>query len=553
MMKLAFHSSNCSRLFLCAEGQEKQGLISVISLSDGKTEKMLLDYNGAWYQQFDIVPGQSYIITAEKATIHLGYYWDPLNAKEEGIHFLRNDEVCEPLSIEEAYGQPLRNLFHFSALCGWMNDPNGLCFDGEYYHLFYQFNPASTHWGNVYWGHAISKDLLHWRHLPIVLFPQDALKGRLDRKGGAYSGSAEVTQEGIRLYFTRHYSPLEKGITTKEAQFTCLLPDGVHAENEECIIDEFPHTSKDYDFRDPKIEWIDNERCLLIAGTQDKRCCIFRYSKENEEWRYAGLLYSERLPIRSFECPTLVMGDNGDAALLCSLQAERDAWGRMRKSVAYCGRLRNGLLLPDKQQNYDFGTECYAVQTFRCDNRTLGFGWILSAYGEYLEDSGVCNGCMSIPREFTLRNGRVYTQPAREMKSLFGNEDCLIPAEYIEKPVPDRCYHLQVEWTQPGDFSIEFVRCGNKRVSLLCQDGITHIQFGKEGAEEFVRLFEKTGNIYHLEAFIDHTCIEVFINNGAYTATKTYFYKPDGMLRCSFSRDSLPNKIIMHSIESVWL
>ena len=386
----------------------------------------------------------------------------------------------------------------------------------------------------------------------FLLFPQNELKGRLDRKGGAYSGSAEVTPEGIRLYYTRHYSPLEKGVTTKETQFTCLLPDGVHAENEKCIIDDFPHTAKDYDFRDPKIEWIDGERNLLIAGTQDKRCCILRYNKEGDEWRYAGLLYSERLPIRSFECPSLVIGNDQEAALLCSLQADRDAWGRMRKSVAYCGHLKNGLLLTDNQQNYDFGTESYAFQTFRCNGRTLGFGWVLSAYGEYPQGINVCNGCMSIPREFTITNGRVYTQPAREMNSLLKNEQNLPVTKSIAVLVSDRCYHLLVEWKKSGNFSIEFVRNGNNRVSLSCENGTVCINYGEENTEQSANLFEETGDIYRLDAYIDHTCIEMFINDGAYTATKTYYYETDGMLRCSFAEDSLPCKVTLHSIESIW-
>ena len=164
MMELAFQSGHCNRLFLCFEGHQNHGVISVTSQTNGKTEQLFLDYSGAWYQQYIICPEQSYVITAENATIHLAYYWNSLTVKEEGIHFLRSDA----LNTEQVYRQPLRNQFHFSALCGWMNDPNGLCFDGEYYHLFYQYNPASTHWGNVYWGHAISTDLVHWRHLPIV-------------------------------------------------------------------------------------------------------------------------------------------------------------------------------------------------------------------------------------------------------------------------------------------------------------------------------------------------------------------------------------------------
>ena len=85
------------------------------------------------------------------------------------------------------YNEKYRPQFHFSPPANWMNDPNGMVYyDGEY-HLFYQYYPDSTVWGPMHWGHAISKNLVNWKHLPIALYP--------DTLGYIFSGSAVVDDQ----------------------------------------------------------------------------------------------------------------------------------------------------------------------------------------------------------------------------------------------------------------------------------------------------------------------------------------------------------------------
>ena len=87
------------------------------------------------------------------------------------------------------YKEKLRPQFHFTTRRGWINDPNGLIYYKGLYHMYYQYNPVSTRWGNMTWGHAVSKDLVHWKEQAAVLFP--------DSNGTCYSGAAFIDRNNL--------------------------------------------------------------------------------------------------------------------------------------------------------------------------------------------------------------------------------------------------------------------------------------------------------------------------------------------------------------------
>jgi sucrose-6-phosphate hydrolase SacC (GH32 family) len=184
-------------------------------------------------------------------------------------HSVQANAITDLGAFYRTLGRPQSHLEPFEH---WMNDPNGLCrFQGRY-HLFYQFNPYGWNWDNMHWGHAVSRDLVHWTHLPVVLFPQQELHRSDDHSGGAFSGSAVPVDsagrpcagddaQAIRLFLTRHIERHGDPSSLVEYQSTCLCSDGITFGPEHPVVrrptgrHDATETDLGLDFRDPKVEW----------------------------------------------------------------------------------------------------------------------------------------------------------------------------------------------------------------------------------------------------------------------------------------------------------
>ena len=104
-------------------------------------------------------------------------------------------DIYTGVSDYSYYTELYRQQYHFSQYAHWNNDPNGLVYYNGWYHLYYQTHPFSNYWSDMYWGHARSRDLVHWQHLPICLFPDTDFDGR-EKDGYMWSGSAMVYHAG---------------------------------------------------------------------------------------------------------------------------------------------------------------------------------------------------------------------------------------------------------------------------------------------------------------------------------------------------------------------
>ena len=148
------------------------------------------------------VPQKSTVtVAASGLVVRFGYLSECDDLLDNGVRYVNmnpsdTDWPAQP-TLEQIYNRFGRSGAHFEPFARWMNDPNGLCqFQGRY-HLFFQLNPYGFGWDNMHWGHAVSRDLVHWTHLPVFLEPQPELHTDERIVGGAFSGAKSEGKGGF--------------------------------------------------------------------------------------------------------------------------------------------------------------------------------------------------------------------------------------------------------------------------------------------------------------------------------------------------------------------
>ena len=209
-----------------------------------------------------------------------------------------------------------RPRVHLTPYAGWMNDPNGFCyFQGEY-HLFYQYYPYKSRWNDMHWGHAVSKDLLHWEYRPAALAPD-----RFYDQDGAFSGSAMELPDGrLLLMYTGVRMEDRREPPYKEVQTQCIaVGDGTDFEKYEKnpVLDEnaLPAGGSRRDFRDPKIIRLKDGRYAAIVANRpaDGSGQLLIYtSTDGFSWKYETILAENRNRFgKMWECPDFFRLDDG--------------------------------------------------------------------------------------------------------------------------------------------------------------------------------------------------------------------------------------------------
>ena len=266
---------------------------------------------------------------------------------------------------------PHRNKYHFMAPAYWLSDPNGLIYFKGEYHMFYQHYPYAPHWGSMHWGHAKSKDLVHWEHLPIALAPSEHYD--LDERGGCFSGSAVDDNGTLAVVYTGTVWREGKVI---QSQCLATSTDGITFEKYEGNpVIPGPPEDGSADFRDPKVWKHDGKWYVVIGSCKDGKGKALLYRSDDlKKWDYVGVLAeSDGSMGTMWECPDFF--PLGDKHVLVF-----SAMGMGEKKTMYLvGNMdyETGKFTWDTCGEVDCGFEYYAPQSFLDDKgRRIMIAWL---------------------------------------------------------------------------------------------------------------------------------------------------------------------------------
>lgn len=546
--------------YTCLELFAKQtapgGRVRVLSDTRESQEKAAGSSYYVWLK-FSLCPDTEYEIVCDSCDISLCYLSGCENILETGVCYLERTQDGQKFTVQDPaawYDRPVREAYHFAPWKNWMNDPNGLCWFQGYYHMFYQCNPHGQEWSNMYWGHAASRDLVHWTHLPIVLAPQeDILMNPNTVKGGAFSGCAVVDGDEVIFYLTRHQGPLQDCESTVEQQWIMRSRDMIRFTEEKCVI-ESPPEEASFDFRDPKVLKIGETWYMVLGSAIKGKGAILLYESEDKEhWKYVHpLLLEEQYKIRCFECPDLMELD-GRYLAVGAFMEHYDSCGRYQMSRYYIGNWRDRKFEKVKEGWFDFGSNCYAMQSFVHQGRRISIGWVSDFYGEHVNYPDGVYGSMTIPRQLHIRNDRLYMTPVEEVLSLRGEILYQGGGENIIMPkIEGNAYRAVIKFSENTFFTILLGQDEDRSISLLHDlKGLRIVTKGVRS--EGIDFAADVAEVRELEIYMDRRVAEVYVNGGEAVGTKVFYNtSQDGCFELCAMRAGNVERAELALMKSIW-
>lgn len=473
------------------------------------------------------------------------------------------------------YTEQYRPQFHFSPALNWCNDPNGLVYNNGTYHLFYQHNPFGNQWGHMTWGHAISTDLVHWKHLPIAIPEENGVM--------IFSGSCVVDQNNTSGFGKNGKAPMVAIYTghienvNQSQHIAYSTDDGVtwikYSGNP--VLDLHKK-----DFRDPKVFWYAPKKYWVMTLMFPVEHIVQFYASKNlKEWKHLSDFGPAGDTSGVWECPDLtqvpVQGMPGKKKWL--LQTSQNA------SMQYFVGEFNGEKFINENSNTvinrpDYGPDYYAAITYNQLPATIAptaIGWVNN--WNYANDIPTTpwKSAMSLPRNLSVKqvdHQWVLMQKPVAALSALREKRISLPSEKISttKMLATKTQQFEMELNiTPAASSICGVRAAVAGENYLeigydAERQVLYVDRSKAGNNTFhnnftkVARFEKVvplqNHMLRLHIYIDNSIAEIFANDGEVVFTSQFFPNKNntGIVLFSNGGTSTFSAINLWPVKSAW-
>jgi len=436
-----------------------------------------------------------------------------------------------------------RPYYHFTPPHMWLNDPNGLVYYNGEYHLFYQHHPASIVWGPMHWGHAVSRDLINWQHLPIALFP--------DEQGMIFSGSAVVDKfntagfgtEAMVLIFTYNQA-------AKESQSLAYSIDQGRTWTKYSGNPVIPHPIPMTDCRDPKVFWHDERWVMLLAAGHE---ILFYVSQDLKKWKLTGSFgggYGSTDGV--WETPELFqLPVDNEAKWVLTVGVGNGSPAGGSGTQYFIGAFDGENFVSENSKATtlwaDYGADYYAPQAWNDEpnGRRLMIGWMNNWQYARLVPASTWRGAFTIIREASLTRTehgvRLVQKAIPEMQKLRGEryhwqEELVQPAKNILADLQGASLEILAEFQVKDDidrFGLR-VRVGSSeqttisynpkdRTLLVDRTHSGQVDFNAAFARVHTAQLDPMNDIVRLHIFVDSSSVEVFANDGLLTFSDYIF------------------------------
>ena len=565
--------------YLLLPVQEEKDEAQVI-LSTGNADDTWMDVrlaqNGAdYYVPFNLKKNAAGKATDGKtATVKiLGLKKDAL-----ALNLMKLSDTFDTTNTDE-----YRPSYHFTPLYGWMNDPNGMVYkDGEY-HLYFQYNPYGSKWGNMHWGHAVSKDLLHWEHLDPAI--------ARDPVGHIFSGSSVVDKNNTAGYGKNAIIAIYTNNSTNHDEVQCMAYSTDNGRTftkyeGNPVLTPFDGLK---DFRDPKVFWYEKGKCWYMIVSADKETRFYK-SKNLKKWTYVSA-FGKGLGQQpcQYECPDFfqlpVNGDKKNKKWVMIMNVNPGCWFGGSATEYFVGDFDGkNFTCPDGNDVkwLDWGKDHYATVTYsNTGDRVLAMTWMSNWQYANLTPFKQNRGANGLPRELKLyeKDGKYYISEnvapeayalrkvthdlgdetvdgAKAFKGAAANMEGAFEIEADITPDANGIAGIEISNNKRERTMIYFDMKKGKVIMDRTESGLT--DFGKKAVPHDIELaWDKQleqqakqparmvnsinykndfalatwgplslcdGNqTYHVDIFVDKSSIELFVNNGRIAMTNLVF------------------------------